>query len=144
MSQNKQITNSFNGGMMRDLHPSLQPNDSYYEAWNVIDETDQYGYFGIANEQSTVLVSTMKDGYSIRGKVFIEERDVFVIFSYNQETKASEIGLLDVRRDEYTTFLNDESLDCDLCFGDHEWIHIETKVIQPCNELKIYWSNKSV
>lgn len=141
MSQNKQITNSFNGGMMRDLHPSLQPNDSYYEAWNVIDETDQYGYFGIANEQSTVLVSTMKDGYSIRGKVFIEERDVFVIFSYNQETKASEIGLLDVRRDEYTTFLNDESLDCDLCFGDHEWIHIETKVIQPCNELKIYWSN---
>lgn len=141
MTQNKIVSNTFSEGMFRDTHPSLQPVNSYYEAWNVIDETDQYGGYGVVNEQSTVLMTKMKDGYVIRGKHFIEERDQFVIFSYNLETKNSEIGILDIRKDEYTAFLNDSDLDCDLCFGDHEWIHIESKVIQPCNELKIYWSN---
>ncbi len=141
MSQNNIIRNTFSGGMKKDIHPSLMPQDSYYEAWNVITESDQYGGHGIMNEQSTVLMTKMKDGYVIRGKLFIEERDQFVIFSYNSETKNSEIGILDIYRDEYTTFLNDSNLDCKLCFGEHEWIHIESKVIQPCNDLKIYWSN---
>jgi thiol-disulfide isomerase/thioredoxin len=139
--KDKVLTNSFNQ-LITNIHPSLQPEGSYTYALNAVKKSSDFRVGGLANEQSTELCANLKDGYELRGATFIEERDQWVLFSYEPNSKYSEIGYADLKTCVYHTILNDSILDgCCLGFNQEEWIHIESKRVQPCNEIKLYWSN---
>jgi len=128
-------------GMFLDLPPSLQPEGTYREAWGVVNSTDRETGFGISNEASNAIHTLIPDGYEIRGMAYAEERDWFVLFLYSEKDVKSEIGIVDEKTKTYRTVVNDDKLpDGKMCFGD-EFINIELKVEQPCNELYAYWSN---
>lgn len=145
MSENKRIQPGFfQKGMNPDVHPSVQPEGTYRYALNAVNQSDDSIAAGLYNEMGTTLCANLKEGYLLRGATFIEERNQWVVFSYNRGLNKSEIGFIDLDRCVYNVVFNDDNIeDCDLCFGDTEWIHIEAKRIEPCNEVILYWSNNN-
>lgn len=140
-SQKKQLISRPLGGMHIDAPPSLQPEGTYREAWGVVNSTDRESDFGISNEAANAIHTLLPAGYEIRGLAYAEERDQFVVFLYSRDSNKSEIGIIDERTKQYRTVVNDDKIpDGKLCFGD-EFINIELKIEQPCNELHAYWSN---
>ncbi len=127
--------------MYLDSPPSLQPEGTYREAWGFVNSTDRESGFGVANEASNELYALLPEGYEIRGLAYAEERDWFVLFLYSKSANKSAIGIIDENTRTYRTVVDDDKLpDGKMCFGD-EFINIELKVEQPCNELYAYWSN---
>jgi len=143
---NKILVNFFNRGMNLDALPAQQPEGTHRYAENVVKDTDQYGSGFLTQEGSTEVCFKIPGDFILRGSAFIEERDKFLMFLYNPLTNVSEVGLGDVARCNYEKLFNDQdkSFEGKLCFGEDEWIHIELKYVQPCNQIKAYWSNKSV
>lgn len=135
MAETKQktvLTNRFTGGMYRDSLPSLQPENTYREAWNAVLESDEENSFGISNENSNEIHVDIPG--DVRGLIFAEERDQYVTFIINEDNKG-EIGIIDNNKKCYTK-LTDKDVDitCD------EWVDADLKYMGPCNDLHLYFS----
>lgn len=141
MSKKKIADNIFENLWM-DAHPSLAPKNTLSYVLNGTKQTDQHNNFGYTNDKSNTLCASIPEGYKMRGYTQIPERDEFIIFSYNGFN--SEIGGLNTKTCTYKTYLNDTEIECKLNFGFNEWITIEAKRIQPCNEVVLYWSNNRI
>jgi len=128
--------NTFRKGMNLDSIESAMPEGYWREAWNTVIGTEQSSHFGVSSEASNELFAALPSGYNIRGIHFVEERD-HMYFFLNLSGK-SEIGYVDLKTKEYVTVYNDcqEVLD----FGTDTWIPNVSKVMQPCNELHLYWA----
>lgn len=141
MNSEKKTLVSIPLGMHLDFPPSLQPDKTYREAWGVVNSTDRESFFGISNEAANEIHTLIPAGFELRGLAYAEERDQFVLFLYSTDKSMSEIGIIDERTKTYRTVVNDDKLpDGKMCFGD-EYINVELKIEQPCNELHAYWSN---
>lgn len=134
--------NSFEKGLWMDSHPTLQPDGTYSYALNSIHETHEYNSFGVANEPSNELCFKLDEGFFPVGYGFIEERDSFIIFSHNEKENRSQIGIGNTKTCLYTVIVDDSKLDRKLCFSLCEKIKPQFKNLQPCNHIKVYWSNK--
>lgn len=130
------------GSMWLDSHESMQDPNKVSYALNAVRKTYSKNQFGYANELGTELCAQLPSGYKLRGYTHIAERNEFIVFLYNGSN--SEIGGVNVDTCTYKKYLNDSQLTCKLKFGFDEWIHIEPKRIQPCNEIELYWSNGRV
>jgi len=128
------ITSTFTKGMNQDAIDSLVPKGYYKSAWNSVLETDDEHSFGISSENSNRLHTLLPQGAILRGLHNVEERDRLYTFILNGGT--SEIGYIDLIRETYTSVYDE----CDMDFGVDTWIPVESKVIQPCNELILYWA----
>lgn len=134
--QSKLTQRSFFKGMNLDSLPSSMPEGYYRESFSNVIETENENTFGVASESSNELFSSLPEGAVPRGYYFVEEREHHYFFS-NIGGK-SEIGYVDAGTKEYVKVYDDcqEVLD----FGMDTWIPIEGKVMQPCNELHLYWA----
>lgn len=138
------IKNMFGGGMNLDSVPSLQPDNTYRVAVNAQHESYDFNAFGIVNEPSNELCFSIPEGYKICGWGLIEERDQFIIFSHNETTRISQIGIGDTKTCTYKIVLDDsdpERFINKLCFSPSEKINPTFKNLRPCNDLWVYWSN---
>lgn len=139
-SETQRVRSSFTKGMYQDSIYSLQPSQTYREAWNAVLQTSEAEGFGVANEGATELCAKIPEGYKVRGHHFLEERNWHILFLSNGGS--SEIGYINTDDCTYNKVIDDSDVDgCNLDFGDNEWIPIESKTMQPCNEVHLYWSN---
>lgn len=123
-------------GMWGDSINSQQPDGTYPEMWSGTLLTDKEGAFGVANEQSNEICTNLPEGFSVRGLEFFEPKDMFVVFLANEVEGKSEIGFIDKKKCTYTTYCSLDSLG----FCDCEWLNMELKYNQPCNQLHVYFS----
>lgn len=133
------LKNSFDKGMYLDSLHSLQPPGTYREAWGVTNKTDKENKFGVSNKASNEIHVKLPDGI-IRSLLYIEERDYYVAF-FKMNSGLSEIGIIKEKTKEYTKIVDDSDLPEPLKFSEQEWNSLTAKVMQPCNQLYIYWSN---
>lgn len=138
------VINTFHKGMWKDSLPSMQPDGTYKEAWAAVNTTDNESNFGVANELSNELFILLPKNTLVRGLIYAEERDWYVVMLFNGSSGLSEIGILDEKLKTYTKIVDDNDLpDGKLDFSEDEWIAgMELKVNQPCNELYLYWSSR--
>lgn len=140
--ESQDLRNTFEKGLYNDSIPSLQPDGTYRDAWAATNETDNESGFGVANENSNEKYISLPPGFEVRGLIYCEERDQYIVMLLHS-SGLSEIGILDEKHKTYTKVVNDDDLsDGNLEFSQDEWINMELKVEQPCNELHLYWSNK--
>lgn len=140
----QQVRNMFGGGMNLDAVPSMQPDGTYRVAVNAQHESYDFNAFGLVNEPSNELCFSIPKGYKICGWGLIEERDQFIIFSHNEETRISQIGIGDTKTCTYKVVLEDSDPVRFLnkfCFTQSEKIVPQFKHLRPCNNLWVYWSN---
>ena len=136
--------NTFNKGLWKDSLPSLQPEGTYTEAWSVVNKTDNESGFGVSNEASNELFVEIPKGFSVRGIIYAEERDWYIVMLVNPSSGLSEIGILDEKHKTYIKVVNDNDLpDGKLEFSEDEWISgMELKNDNGCRDLYLYWSSK--
>lgn len=135
---NKKVQNSF-GSMYMDSHEGSSDPSRLSFALNAVRQNRTIRDYGYSNELGTDVCTNLPSGYKLRGYVHIAERNEFIVFLFNGTN--SEIGGVNIDKCEYHTYLNDSEVPCNLNFGFEEWITIEPKRIQPCNEIVLYWSN---
>ena len=133
------VVNTFENGMFLDSLPSLQPPGTYREAWGVRNKTDKENKFGVSNVAANEIHVKLPNGI-IRSLLYIEERDYFIAFM-KINSGGSEIGIINEKLKQYTKVVDDGDLPEPLSFSDQEWNSMTAKVMQPCNQLHIYWSN---
>lgn len=121
-------------GIWQDALPSQQPDGTYREAWGAVRESDLENSYGLSNELANELCVEL-DG-EVRGIVFVEERDQYVVFLY--KNGVGELGIIDHRKCTYRFITNSPKLE----MTPEEWIDADVKVLQPCNELYLYFSTK--
>lgn len=131
-----QPVNLFTKGMWRDSLPSLQPDGTYREAWNAVLESDEENSFGISNEGSNEL--HVKVPGEVRGLLFAEERDQYIVFTFNEGK--GELGIIDNKKKCYIKITDSDKLDLSC----EEWVDAEIKYMQPCNQLHLYFSTNDV
>lgn len=141
MSEKKQgsVRNTFEKGMHLDSLHSMQPKGTYREAWAVTNKSDKEKNSGVINEAANELWCPLPDGI-IRSLIYIEERDYYIGF-FKMNSGISEIGIINEKTKQYTKVVDDNDLIEPLLFSDQEWNSLTAKVMQPCNQLHIYWSN---
>ncbi len=137
-SSSKKLINQFDR-MWMDSLLSLQPTGTYREAWNAVTTTDAENTYGISNEPSNELFVDLPG--NVRGMVYVEERDQYVVFV--STNAGGEIGIIDEKTRNYRTVTN-TSIASELGISEAEWIDAEVKVMQPCNQLYLYWSSNDV
>lgn len=140
----EQIGNVFSRGMILDTPPSMQPDGSYRVAVNAQMDSYDYTSAGLFNSPSNELCFTIQEGFKICGWALIEERDEIIVFSFNEATKISQIGLGNLKTCEYKIVLEDKDDSRFLqkfCFSPSEKINPQFKHLRPCNNLWVYWSN---
>lgn len=134
------VLNTFENGMYLDSLHSLQPKGTYREAWGVANKTDEENRFGLVNEASNEIWVAKPKGSVVRALMYIEERNYFIGF-LRAASGISEIGIFDEINKRYTKILDDNDLPEPLKFSDAEWNSLTAKVMQPCNQLYLNWSN---
>ena len=130
-------------GINSDVLPSLQVTDSEYRfALNAVNQTDEEKKgFGLAPESGNALHVQLPEGFEVRGLVYVEEVNKFVVFLHNGSE--NQIGIIDEDNRIYTEIVNDTNSDNQLNFSFDEWIDATTKWIVrgQCKHLVVYWSN---
>lgn len=138
VSQSKKVLNEF-GRMWLDSPRSLQPAGTYRHAYNAVNTTDLESNFGLSNEQSNELFTNIPG--TVRGMVYVEERDQYVVFVDNNGL--GQVGIIDEKDRKYICVTNAEiAPELGVCVD--QWIDCEVKVVQPCNNLYLYWSSGDV
>lgn len=99
-------TNTFTGGMRKDLDESYIKNDSWSHARNAVRNTHQGELGTLSNEASNLLKVYAPYEYIIGALPAYEDK--WVIFS--TDDGFSEIGLFDVGSGKYTKILNSQKL----------------------------------
>ena len=98
-------TNSFIKGMNKDIAPSLENNQSWWHARNLVNN-DQDGDTGVVgNEPANIACGVIP--YTVIGAIH-RYGDEWVIYSTNDTS--SEIGRFDDSECKYTTIVNDSCL----------------------------------
>jgi len=143
-SRKQKIVNTFEGGINKDVLPSMQPANTYRYALNAVKKTDTESNFGLATESSTQLHTALPSGYDVRGLVYSEENDKYVVFLHNGAN--NQIGIIDEKLRTYTEIVNDENSKNQLQFSFDEWIDatIKYETKGQCKHLMVYWSNNNV
>ena len=131
--------NTFERGMYHDSLHSQQPPGTYREAWAVTNKSDNENRYGVSNEASNELWVKLPKDAVIRALVYVEERDWYVVFL--RKGNLSEIGIIKEKTKEYTKIVDDNNLPEPMLFSEQEWNSVTAKVMQPCNQLHLYWSN---
>lgn len=134
------VLNTFDSGMYLDSLHSLQPKGTYREAWGVTNKTDEENKFGLANEAANELNIAKPKGSIVRALLYIEERNYYLGF-LRAASGISEIGIFDEIKKKYIKILDDNDLPEPLKWSDAEWNSLTAKVMQPCNQLYVCWSN---
>lgn len=104
------VINTFHKGMWKDSLPSMQPDGTYKEAWAAVNTTDNESNFGVANELSNELFILLPKNTLVRGLIYAEERDWYVVMLFNGSSGLSEIGILDEKLKTYTKIVDDNDL----------------------------------
>lgn len=133
--------------MHTDSNVSMQPENTYRNAWGVRPGSDAERGDGVYNMQGMYDFAAIPEGFIVRGDHYLEESERVVIFSYNPESEKSEIGWISLNTKEYVKCINDDDITgCKLHFGVNEYIPIESKFMWngTCSEVHIYWTNGSV
>lgn len=133
--------NTFTEGMWQDSLLSLQPKGTYREAWSAVLASEEANSFGVTNELSNELFVAIPEKFDVRGIIYAEERNQYVVFLHDFKANFSEIGILDELSKSYIKKLNDTDLGGKLCFG-NEFNNLTLKTTGQCNPLEVYWSNK--
>lgn len=130
--------NSFDK-MWMDSLLSLQPVSTYVEAWNAIPIYDDSKIQGISNEKANELFVHLNG--EVRGVVYVEERDQYVVFLNNKD--GGEIGIINEKDHSYKK-ITDSVISPELGICQDEFIDATVKVVQPCNNLYLYWSSGDI
>jgi hypothetical protein len=128
------LSNFFTKGMQKDLEPSMVPNDSYIEAWNAVMQGDEH--YNLTNEHSNALAQDF--GGKVVGYVRIPDRNSTVFFV---KDGSSTLYLFNHETNAKTKIISDSDYGCNWNFDECEFILAETKRMQPCNELILYFSS---
>lgn len=134
---NRASVNTFTKGLWKDALPSLTPKGTYNEAWNSVRQTEEESYYGLSNEPSNEIKVSLPG--EVRGLYYVEERDKFVAFILNDSTGQGEIGVIDEKKCTYTRYCSSPDIE----LSQIEWVDVEAKVLQPCNQLYVYFSTKN-
>ena len=135
MFQGKPINNSFTSGMVLDTIESMQLPNTYRYARNaILGDKNSYGY-GLSNEEANELVATV--GSPIVGHTFVERLNSSIIFAVGDI-----IGYFDHDLDEYKEIARASEFGCTWGFSECEYLDVEYKSVQPCDELYVYFSSK--
>lgn len=89
--KNEQFVNRFNKGMVKDGHPSLQPNDSYRHAENIHAINFDGESFIVTSALGNELRSSLTRGFHVIGHA--EVGGVSYLLSYNPDTNRTELGM---------------------------------------------------
>ena len=98
-------TNSFIKGMNKDITPSLENNQSWWHARNVVNNSEDGDLGVIGNEPSNLLCGVIP--YTIIGAIH-RYGDEWIVYSTDDTN--SEIGTFDDSECKYTTLVNDPCL----------------------------------
>lgn len=129
----KNVINTFSGGLDWDSHVSNQTPDTYRYALNAIT-SDLYQDTFISNEHSNRKFVDL--GSTITGEIHIQSKDSTIYF-----TDAGEIWMVSHKHATKTFVCSDTEFGCDWKLGGCEWIQGVYQYIYSCNELLIYWSS---
>lgn len=133
-------------GMNSDIFPSLHATETEYRyALNAVNQTDEEKKgFGLAPESGNALHVQLPDGFEVRGLVYVEENNSFVVFLHNGGE--NQIGIIDEKNRTYTEIVNDTNSNQQLNFSFDEWIDATVKWITKgqCKHLFVYWSNENI
>lgn len=128
------IENKFAGGMALDFLESQQPNTTYRYARNAMfSDRDGFGY-GLVTEESNELVANA--GAKVVGEVFVERLDSSVLL-----LEGDIISIFDHKANTIKEVARASEFGCSWGFDSCEWINIEYKTMQPCDELYLYFSS---
>jgi hypothetical protein len=133
------ITQTYlNGGMIRDAIPSFQPNNSWRLLRNGKTKSRSNKNFGITNDEANKKVDSI---LGIVGATYVDHMNATIVFSSED---SGSIYLIDHNKDfalslvakasEFGCDWNTDKCDC-------HWINPQFKVMQPCDETHVYWSN---
>ena len=129
-----QIENKFTGGLALDFLESQQPNTTYRYARNaVLMDRDSFGY-GLVTEESNKNVANA--GAKVVGEVFVERLDSSILL-----LEGDIISIFDHKANTIQEVARASEFGCNFGFDSCEWVHIEVKTMQPCDELFIYFSS---
>jgi hypothetical protein len=113
------FSNSFNKGMIKDIHPSLQPNNSARHAENM----NIYNFDGAAFVMTTALGNEYKtkltDGFVPLGVTVVS--NVAYIISYNPTTGEGEIGMFP--SPDYSTILRPQAGTADVPTTKRDYVY---------------------
>lgn len=133
------LKNIFSNGINSDVHPRVQPQDTYIHALNVKNSTDRFHVNGVTNELWNIPVG------KIEGKIVgirrLEERNSTLFF---HEDGDSVISIFHHITGQVTEVVRDSDFGCEWKFDSCFWIgynHNADKTLAPCNDLMIYWSS---
>lgn len=128
------LVNDLSKGLWQDSLPSQQPENTFREAWNAVVESDAENSYGISNENANEL-SVIVEG-DVRGIISVEERDYYLAFVWKGDK--GELGIIHPNKKEYKKLTDSDKLgiSCD------EWVNMELKIMQPCNQLHLYFSTQ--
>lgn len=116
-----------------DNHPIDQPENTYRFALNLVNrDLDQESLS--SNEYANELCYDY--GEELVGYANIDELDGFIIF-----LKSGEIHFLNPKTCKSKFIASDTEFGCDWGFDQCEFIYGETKALNDCNELYLYWSS---
>jgi hypothetical protein len=130
--------NTFEKGLIKDLNPTKQPENSYSHAVNMVRLSDKGDYYSLTNEKGTEVYCNLPNDFSVIGQCVLES-DIILILCKN-DLSASQIGIVDSNA-IYTVKLNDinNELNLDL---DHP-IDIESRVLINSNRIIYFTDNKN-
>lgn len=121
---------------MKDVEPSLQKQGNYLEAWNAVMQNDDHYVF--TNEHSNALSTDF--GGKVVGYVRVPDRNQTIFFV--KKGASSELYIFHHDTGEKQFLASDTTYGCTWNFDECETIMVETKKMQPCDELVLYWSSK--
>lgn len=137
-SNDNKILTTF-GKMWSDSLLSQQPNGTYLEAWNAVIDSDSETKYGISNEPSNELFVSLPG--DVRGMIYVEERDQYIVFL--DTGGGGEIGIV-YEKGKYYKKITTTGISSKLGICQDEWIDCDVKIMQPCNQLYLYWSSGNV
>lgn len=130
-------------GMHTDLPISLQPENTYRNAWGISNDSYDERGGGVFTADADELCAKLPAGHILRGAYLLKDKDWHIVFSVTEGGGKSEIGYIDQTTCKYEKCINDDDLDgCKLDFGLKEWIAIEVKYLKngTCFDVVVYWS----
>jgi len=131
--ENKNIINTFTGGLDWDSDRTVQPPDTYRYAENLVT-SDLYQDTYVSNEHSNRLFADL--GSIITGTLPVQSKDSTLYFLDN-----GDLWLVSHKDGTKTFVCSDKEFGCDWKLSGCEWIEGVYKYQYSCHELLVYWSS---
>ncbi len=134
----EQQKNSFEKGLIKDVNPNKQPENSYLNAVNFVRLSSEGDYYSFTNEKGTELYCSLTEDFSVIGQ-FVLESDI-ILFLCKNDNSACQIGILD-SNGVFTVKLDDTTNELDLD-TDHP-IDCTARVLINSNRVVYFVDNKN-